>query len=68
MSVITAVLEPQPDGSLHIPLPPELRGGKVRIEAKVEAVAPAEQRPMFGCLAGKIWIAPDFDEPLQLMD
>ena len=37
MSTITAILEPDADGSLHLPLPPELRHRKVRVEAKLEA-------------------------------
>ena len=37
MSTITAILEPQADGSLHLPVPPELRHGRVRVEAKLEA-------------------------------
>lgn len=40
MSKITAILEPDPDGTLHLPLPPELRYGKVKVEAKLEP-APA---------------------------
>lgn len=47
MSTITAILEPDADGSLHLPLPPELRHGKVRVEAKLEAAdeaAPAVPR------------------------
>ena len=38
MSTITAILEPDADGTLHLPLPVELRHGKVRVEATVEAV------------------------------
>ena len=38
MSTITAILEPDADGTLHLPLPAELRGGKVRVEAKLEPV------------------------------
>jgi hypothetical protein len=38
MSTITAILEPHADGSLHLPLPPEMRHGKVRVEAKLEAL------------------------------
>ena len=38
MSTITAILEPDADGTLHLPLPEELRHGKVRVEATVEAV------------------------------
>ena len=38
MSTITAILEPDPDGSLHLPLPAELRGGKVKVNATLESV------------------------------
>ena len=38
MSTITVVLKPDADGSVRIPLPPELRHGRVRVEAKLEAV------------------------------
>jgi len=65
MSTITAILEPEADGSLRLPLPPELRQCKVRIEAKLERADGVGPRPQFGCLAGKIWLAPDFDEPLE---
>jgi hypothetical protein len=64
MSVFTAILQPQKDGTLRLPLPPELRGGNVRVEANLGAVANAPQR-QFGCLAGKIQLAPDFDAPLD---
>ena len=43
MSTITAILQPDADGSLHLPLPPELREGMVRVEATLEAVVPAPQ-------------------------
>ena len=65
MSTITAILDPDPDGSLRLPLPPELRHGKVKIEAKLESVKTTEPHPQFGCLAGKISLAPDFDAPLD---
>ncbi len=42
MSTITAILEAHADGSLHLPLPAELRHRKVRVEAKLEAVEEAE--------------------------
>ncbi len=38
MSTITAILEPDAHGTLHLLLPAELRHGKVRVEATVEAV------------------------------
>ena len=39
MSTITAILEPYADGTLHLPLPEELRHGKVRVEATLQAVS-----------------------------
>ena len=41
MSTITAILEADTDGTLHLPLPAELRHGKIRVEAKLEP-APGE--------------------------
>lgn len=35
MSTITAVLEADADGTLHVPLPEELRGVKVKITATI---------------------------------
>jgi len=63
MSTITAILEPDATGSLRLPLPPELRHTSIRVTATLEPVS-ASRRPCFGCLAGKIQLAPDFDEPL----
>ena len=42
MSTITAILEPQADGSVHLPLPAELRHRRVRVEAKLEAADETE--------------------------
>ena len=33
MCTITAILEPHADGTLHLPLPAELSGGKVKVTA-----------------------------------
>ena len=38
MSTITAILEASADGSLHLPLPAELKGGRIRVVAQLEAV------------------------------
>lgn len=70
MSTITLILEPSPDGSLHLPLPEELRGGRVKIVATMTAADEASnvepQVPKgFGGLKGKIWMTSDFDEPLD---
>ena len=37
MSTITVVLEPDADGTLHLPLPMELRRGKVKVVATLES-------------------------------
>jgi hypothetical protein len=63
MSTITAILDPEADGSVRLPLPVELRHTTVKVTATLEPVSSA--RPRFGCLAGKIELAPDFDEPLE---
>jgi hypothetical protein len=67
MSTIKAILEADPDGTLHLPLPPELRRGKIDVTATVEPAGGTVPTPLprFGCLAGKIQLAPDFDEPLE---
>ncbi len=64
MSTITAILKPDVDGTVRLPLPAELRNSSVRIVATVEAVG-SPARPRFGLLAGKIALSPDFDEPLE---
>ncbi len=64
MTTITAILEADADGSVHLPLPPELRHSTVQVTATLEA-ASLTGRPQFGSLAGKIELAPDFDEPLE---
>ena len=49
-----------------MPLPAELRQGKIEVIATLTPVgAHAKVRPKFGCLAGKIHLAPDFDDPLD---
>ena len=68
MSTITATLEPDADGTLHLPLPPELRHGKLKITATVEPVEPTKPRARAGLwkdLPGPFWISDDFDEPLE---
>jgi hypothetical protein len=36
MSTITAILEADADGTLHLPLPPELRHGKIEVTATLK--------------------------------
>ena len=64
MTTITAILEADSDGSVHVPLPLELRHSTVQVTATLEA-ASVTGRPHYGFLAGKIELAPDFDEPLE---
>lgn len=45
MNTITVILEPDADGSLHLPLPPELRHGKVKVQAKLEPVPESDETP-----------------------
>lgn len=76
MSTINAILEPDADGTLHLPLPPELRHVKVEVTATLKpANGSASSTPQhaqgpnglkgFGCLRGRIQMAPDFNEPLE---
>ena len=39
MSTITAILEAHPDGSLHLPLPENLRHTKLKVTATLEPVS-----------------------------
>ena len=45
MSTITAILEPDADGSLHLPLPSEMRRGKIKVVASLTAVS-GDAEPM----------------------
>lgn len=38
MSTITAILEADADGTIHMPAPAELRRGRVKVSATLEAV------------------------------
>ena len=74
MSTITAVLEPDADGTLHLPLPEAWRHQSIKVKAELEPVSATPDRAKaelwkelkgFGCLRGKVWMAPDFNEPLE---
>jgi hypothetical protein len=47
MSTITAILEPEADGSLRLPLPPELRHAPVKVTAMLEMAGAAA--PLHPC-------------------
>jgi hypothetical protein len=67
MSTITAILQPDADGTLHLPIPPELRHQAIKVKAELEPVA-AGSRAKAGLwtqMPGQFWIAGDFDAPLE---
>ena len=45
MSTITAILEADADGTLHLPVPAELRRGKVKVVATLQAEQGTSDRP-----------------------
>ena len=74
MNILTATIEPDADGTLHLPLPASWRHQPIRVKAEMEPVGSAQEHTTtgpskkflgFGCLQGRIRMAPDFDEPLE---
>lgn len=73
MNLITTIIEPDADGTLHLPLPMAWRHQPIRVRAELEPVGTVSERGAgsvedlkgFGCLRGKISLSPDFDEPLE---
>jgi hypothetical protein len=69
MKRIDTTLEPHADGTLHLPLPEELRHGKVKVTATLVAAGentPANaSRKGFGRMKGNIELSPDFDASLE---
>jgi hypothetical protein len=45
MKTISAILEADADGTLHLPLPVELRKSKVRVTATVQDIRDETERP-----------------------
>jgi hypothetical protein len=73
VSTISAIFEPAPDGTLHLPIPHAWRKMSIRVKAELEPVNSSEGSPSaldlkgFGCLRGKISMSSDFDEPMADM-
>ena len=73
MNLITTVIKPDADGTLHLPLPKAWQNQSIRVRAELEPVGVGKEPERggvgnlkgFGCLQGKISLAPDFDEPLE---
>ena len=60
MSTITAILETDADGTLHLPVPEEWKAGKVRVVAMLEPVAASMPRsavpkPDFAAIRRGLW-------------
>lgn len=45
MSTITAILDADADGTLHLPLPVELRQSRLKVTATIEAASGKNERP-----------------------
>lgn len=68
MNTITAILEPEADGMLHLPVPEELKFSKVKVVATLEAVDDVEEPvtdPLWGIWKDLIVYKPGWDEPLE---
>ncbi len=60
MSTITAILETDVDGTLHLPVPKEWKSGKVKVVATLEPVAASRPRttvpkPDFAAIRSELW-------------
>ena len=68
MSTITAILEPDPDGCLHLPVPEEMRGGKVKVIASLETVVASEAAEQARLIRGEfgrvVLVAPPGAPPM----
>ena len=74
MNLISTIIEPDADGTLHLPVPKAWQHQAIRVRAEMEPVGvaaawetegAAKDLKGFGCLRGKISWSPDFDEPLE---
>jgi len=70
MSSFTAILDPQADGTLHLPLPSDWLKYRVRVSAQLERIKPTPIEHEsglkgFGCLRGKITMLPGFDDSIE---
>ncbi len=45
VSTITAILEPDVDGTLHLPIPAEMRSARVKVTATLESVSSRPSQP-----------------------
>jgi len=64
MSTITAIIEPEADGTLRLPLPEELKHVRVKVVATLESAETVKPPRKAGSLKG-FWMAADFEAPLE---
>ncbi len=66
MSTITAILEPDADGTLHLSLPDEWKSRKVKVVATLEeAEEAASHAGLIGFMKDKLILKPGWDDPLD---
>ena len=68
MSTITAILEPDTDGCVHLPVPAEMRGGSVKVTASLEPASSEQQQGRGRLVMGKygrlVLVAPEGAPPM----
>jgi hypothetical protein len=67
MSTITAVFEPESDGTVHLPIPEELRGRRVLVTATLEAAA-GDSETRLGAEPGRLQLRRDAFEKLRQLN
>jgi len=68
MSTINAILKPDADGTLHLPVPAAWSKLPIRIKAELVPVPEGRARAKAGLwkeLPDRFWMAEDFDAPLE---
>ncbi|MEQ1751141.1 MAG: DUF2281 domain-containing protein [Prosthecobacter sp.] len=68
MSTINAILVPDADGMLRLPIPAAWRKIPIRIKAEIEPenqAAPRAKAGLWKDYPNRFWMAADFDAPLE---
>ena len=72
MSICTAIVQPSPDGTVHLPIPEDWKSRAIRVKVEMEPMDAISTPPSvmdepkgFGCLKGKISMLAGFDDPLD---
>ena len=68
MSTITAIIEPDSDGCVRLPVPEEMRGGNVKVIASLESVQTGVEAPpsrlVMGEFGRRVLVAPEGAPPM----